>query len=250
MVQDSQTAVASDDAELQRAAWRALPRRLFIALTALDTLFVAAYLALIALGRHKNELFVLFNLDKEANLPSWYAGTQLFIVAIGYLVLGSRLIPVRRKTAILRPLWLLMGVGFTFLSADEVGAVHERMSRPLMRMKVFNFHYLDQWMVLYLLVAAVIIIVFGRLFLWFWREWRTEVMLFALGFGVLAGGAIAAEMVHISRNMEGMRLLLEVGVEEWLEMFGVTILILPAYRILAYAMGSEPGTDEAGSSEV
>ena len=250
MVREAETTVASGDADRQRAAWRALPKKLFVTLLALDTIFVAVYIALIALGRHKHELFVLFNLDKEANLPSWYAGTQLFIVAIGYLVLGSRLIPDRRKTSVLRPLWLLLGVGFTLLSADEIGAVHERMGHTLKHLKVFNFHYLDQWMVLYLAIALVLAIVFGRQLLTVWREWRSEVLLFFLGFAVLAGGAIAAEMIHISRDMEGMRLLIEVGAEEWLEMFGVTILILPAYRILAYAMGSKPGIDEEDVSGV
>lgn len=245
MARDLEIGVASDGGDSQKAAWRALPKQLFITLAVFDTLFASAYLVLIALGRHKSELMNAFNLDKEANLPSWYAGTQLFIVAIGYLVLGSRLIPDRRKTAALRPLWLLLGVGFTLLSADEVGALHERMGRTLWRMHIFNFRYLDQWMVLYLLIAVCIALVFGKQLLRFWREWRFEVLLILLGFAVLASGAFVAEIAQISRRWVGAKHLLEIGLEEWLEMLGVTILILPAYRILSYVMTSDSDPTDA-----
>ena len=244
MAQESQVAAAPENADLQKRAWRKLPKRLFITLVALDTFFVGVYLYFVAFGRHKSLLFQVFNLDREANVPSWYAGTQLFLIAIGYLVLGSRLIPDRRKVAVLRPLWILMGVGFTLLSADEVGALHERMGHALKHMKVFSFRYLDQWMVLYLLIAVCIALIFSKQLLRVWKEWRFEVLLFLLGFAVLASGAFVAEIAQISRRWVGTRHLLQIGVEEWLELVGATILTLPAYRILSYAMTSDPDSDQ------
>jgi hypothetical protein len=100
--------------------------------------------------------------------------------------------------------------------------------------------------VLYSLIAICLVLLFSKQLVRAWREWRREALLFALGFMVLASGAFITEMVHIMFRMEGMRLLLEVGVEEWLEMLGAAILVLPAYRILAYAMSSDPDSqDEA-----
>jgi len=244
MVPDPGANPPRQGADAQLAAWRSLPKRLFFALATFDTLFVGVFFAFILLGRNSSQLFTLFNLDKEANLPSWYAGMQLFLIAIGYLVLGSRLVPDRRKAAALRPLWLMLGVGFTLLSADEVGAVHERMGHTLWHLKFFNFRYLDQWMVLYSLIAIVLILVFSKQLLMAWREWRLEVLLFVLGFGVLASGAFVAEIAQISRRWVGTRHLLEIGVEEWLELFGATILALPAYRILSYVMTAAPDPED------
>jgi hypothetical protein len=239
---DAGSSITAEQEEsfLRTRAWRTLPTRLFITFAAIDTVFVAIYFLFIAAHRNTAPIFVLFNLDKEGNLPSWYAGTQLFVVAIGYLVLGSRLIPSRARAAALRPLWLLMGLGFTLLSADEVGAVHERMSYTLYRMKIFNFKFLDQWMVLYVGIAVVIAIAFSPWIYRFLRDWRVEVLIFIVGFGVLASGAFAAEVVQISRRWVGMRHLLEIGIEEWLEMFGVTILMLVPYRILSWVMTTPP----------
>ena len=245
MTRTSEGTTVHDGADAQRAAWRSLPARMFVTLAALDTLLVLAYFALIAMGRERTEFFGVFNLDKEANLPSWYAGTQLFVIAIGYLVLGSGLIPERRKVAVLRPLWLVLGLGFTMLSADEVSSFHERMGQTLFRMKVFNVRFVDQWMVLYLFVGACAVLIFGRYLLRAWREWRFEAILFVLGFAVLASGAFAVEMAQIIRRWVGARLLLQAGVEEWLELFGATILVLPAYRILAYVMMPEAEDDSS-----
>ena len=240
MAREPDTSALSDDAGRQRAAWRAFPLRLFLSLATLDTLLVLAYFALIALGRGETAFFAIFNLDKEGNLPSWYAGMQLFIIAVGYFVLGSRLVPDRRRTALLRPLWLVLGLGFTVLSADEISGFHERMGRTLWRMKVFNIRFTDQWMVVYILIAAVLALLLGKQLLRVWREWRFEAMLFLLGFGVLASGAFLAEVAQIYRKWQGFSHLLEIGLEEWLEMFGATILILPAYRILSTVMSSDP----------
>jgi len=245
MAQGPENTVETGEMNPQHAAWRALPKRLFIALAAFDTLLVLAYFAMIALDRNHNSLFAVLNLDKEANLPSWFAGAQLLIIAVGYLVLGSRLIPDRRKVTVLRPLWLALGIGFVLLSADEVSAIHERMGRALRRfhflkVHIFNIKGLDQWMVLYLLIALCLVLIFSKQLIRAWREWRVEALLFVLGFGVLVGGAFIAEMAQIMFRWEGGRLLLEAGFEEWLEMFGASILVLPAYRILSYAMTSDP----------
>ncbi len=244
MGQGTESTTATGRPDPQRAAWLALPKRLFLALIAFDTLFVVAYFAFIALGWNSSKLFELFNLDIEANLPSWYAGIQLFVIATGYLVLGSRLVPDRRKTAVLRPLWLLMGVGYTLLSADEVAGFHERMGSALYRMKVFNIRFTDQWMVLYLLIAACLALVFGKQLLRAWREWRFEVLLLALGFMVLASGGFLLEVAQIYRKWQGFGHLFEIGIEEWLEMLGATIMVLPAYRILSYAMTADAESDE------
>ncbi len=42
---------------------------------------------------------------------------------------------------------------------------------------------------------------------------------------------------------KGAKKLLAMGFEEGMEMVGVTIMVLAAYRILAYVLSSEPDTE-------
>jgi hypothetical protein len=240
-----------DVAEPQREAWRRLPRQLFATLLALDAVFVLLYLGAVAVHLAHSRYFILFNLDAEANPPSWYSGTQLFLVAIGFFVLASRLIPERHKVAILRPLWLVLGIGFTLLSMDEIGSIHERIGSLLWKLQIFNrIGFGDQWMWLYAIFGVVLVLIYRKQIVLVWREWRFEVLLFVVGFAVLVLGAFVIEAIHLrfASHFHGIWNYLEVAVEEGFEMLGATILILPAFRILSSAMTSAPDPQDTAVS--
>lgn len=234
----------AEEVAARRAAWRRVPNRLFAFLLSVDLLFVAVFALAVALGFVHGKAFLLVNLDVETNPPSWYASTQVFVIAIAYLMLGSRLLPVRRKASDLRRLWLALGIGFTFLSMDEGAALHERIGRVLARAH-FNVNVRGggQWIFFYLLLAAILVVALRKELRLAWRDWRTEVAFFIAGFAILAAGGVGSEMVEWLTKLHGTAHFVQVGVEEGLEMIGASLLALGAYRVLAYVLGSEPDAE-------
>jgi hypothetical protein len=239
-----QSITPAEEVAERRADWRRVPNRLFAFLLSIDLLFVAAFALAVALGFTHGKAFLLVNLDVETNPPSWYASTQVFVIAIAYLMLGSRLLPVRRKASDLRRLWLVLGIGFTFLSMDEGAALHERIGRVLTRLSFrVNVKGGGQWIFFYLLVALILIFFLRKELRLAWRDWRPELVLFIAGFAILAAGGVGSEMVEWLTKLHGTAHFVQVGVEEGLEMIGATVLVLPAYRVLAYVLGSEPDAE-------
>ena len=247
--QSDQDTTLPDDAAIQHEAWMNLPKKLFATFFTLDALFVLLYLGAVALHLSHSRYFVLVDLDAEANPPSWYSGAQLFLISIGYFMLASRLIPSRTKVRSLRPLWMAMGLGFAFLSMDEVGSIHERIGSLLYELRVFNhIPFTDQWMWVYVIIAIVLLVAFYKQLILVWREWRVETVLFLIGFVVLALGAFVLEGLHLWHHLHHFWIFAEVALEEGLEMLGATILLLPVFRVLSYAMTSEPDSQEVAAA--
>jgi hypothetical protein len=67
----------------------------------------------------------LINLDKEGNIPTYYAGAKLLAVGILILLLIYRQ-PERTGWA-----WLPLGIMFVYLAADEMLELHERLTFAL-----------------------------------------------------------------------------------------------------------------------
>jgi len=228
----------------RRAAWKRVPNRLFAFLVSADFLFVIAFAAAVALGLTHTRAFALVNLDVETNPPSWYSATQLFAIAVAFLMLGTRLLPRRRRAYDVRRLWTVLGVGFVYLSMHEGAALHERMGRLLTRLDFkFNIHGGGLWLFFYALIAVLLLIYVRKELLLAWRDWRPELMLFVVGFIILGAGGAGSEIVGWLERFHGVAKYVEIGVEEGLEMLGASVLALPAYRILAYVLSSEPDAD-------
>ena len=113
---------------------------------------------------------------------------QLFLLALGFLMLASGFLPMRRRVWDLRRLWLVLGFAFMYMSMDEGGQFHERLRPVLMRLH-FNMNYRNEkrWVFFYLLVAVVLVFVLRRQLLQAWRTLRTESLLFVARFPHLGG---------------------------------------------------------------
>lgn len=234
------------EVETRRAAWRRLPARLFAFLVSADFAFVVVFALAVALKLTHTRVFALVNLDGETNPPSWYSSFQLLAVAIPFLLLSSRLLPPRRRASRVKRLWLVLGIGFTCLSIDEGAAVHERMGRALTRVGFdANFHGGGQWAFFYLLVAAALLIYVRRDLVLAWRDWRPEVLVFVLGFAIMATGEMGLEMWSFAHGLHGTAKWVQIGLEEGLGMLGVSFMALSAYRVLGYVLGSGPDEDAA-----
>lgn len=240
-----ETTNAPTGIDSQQVAWRAMPRRLFGLLLALDLFFVAAHLVLVFANMRRTVLFTSLDLGVESNVPTAYSAFQLLLLGAIFLALGSRLIPQRRKVAGVRRLWRVLGAGFVFLAFDEIGMVHERL--PTWRLRVFNLPNVDPWMAMYATIGVVLVAVLLTQVVVAWREWRGQVLLFVCGMGVYATGALVMEGLNYVLQFEGLMRYIEIAAEEGFEMIGVTIIVLAASTILTWAMTSAPDAERTGS---
>src|SRR5688572_27691230 len=98
-------------------------------LIAIEVLIVSIYVAT-TLSSSPSQLRVLFNLDDEANIPSWFSSVQLF--SIGAVLLLATASPLRNRDHV-RGLLAVLGAGFIFLSMDEAAVIHEKVTTVLAR---------------------------------------------------------------------------------------------------------------------
>jgi hypothetical protein len=238
--------VSAELAELARSRknWQAVPKRLFNLLLAIDFYILAVFAFFIIIGKADRKWFALFNPGVEPNPPTWYSAVQLFLLALGFLMLASGLLPQRRRVWDLRRMWLVLGLGFTYMSMDEGGQFHERLRPMLLRLHFnVNYHNEKRWVFFYLLIAVVLVFTLRRQILQAWRTMRTESLLFVAGFLTWILGGVGVELLQRTFYWKGHSKLLAMGVEEGLEMIGVTIMVLAVYRLVAYAMSSAPDSE-------
>lgn len=179
-------------------------------------------------GYGLNTIIRLFNVDNEANIPTWYSSIALFAVAalVVYIV---RLKP-RRDRYLWH--WKVLAAAFIYLSLDEFAQLHEMVNSPIR--EAFNtdgFLYYP-WVVLAVLCLIVFVAVFAR-FLWHLPA-RTR-WLFICAGAVFVSGAIVIEALSSYYETEyGIRSLsyqLAMTAEEFCEMTGVAVFI---YALLEY----------------
>ena len=233
---DSQSVGEQTALQQRSETWRQMPSRIFAFLLSADFFFIAVFALLVIVGRTHTRVFDVMTLDAETNPPSWYSAIQLFVVAFPFLMLGSKLIPARGRANLPR-LWLTLGIGLSFLSLDENVSLHEDLG-PVLRRFGFGVstHGGAAWIVIYLLVALALVVWLRKDLVGAWREWRPEFLVFALGFAILIMGAGVIETVGHVMKLKGTIHYVEVGFEEGLEMIGVSVMALPAYRIFSHSL--------------
>jgi len=99
----------------------ATPTRILTVLLALDCVLITLHVATRATP--------LFDLDAEANVPTWVSSAKLLIIA-GLALFNW---DGERRDPALRHRWLWLGVAllFTAMSLDETASLHERAARAL-----------------------------------------------------------------------------------------------------------------------
>jgi hypothetical protein len=146
----------------------------------------------------------------------------------------------------------MVGLAFTYLSADEVGQIHENLSKLLQSWhflnlieirllaalghKVHKLHGGSLWIPLFAIIGVGLIWWLWPQFKLGWKLWHREILLLALGFGVLVFGAVVVESLGdlIPASARALRMV-EVGVEESLELVGASIMFYAGARVLAAA---------------
>ena len=214
-------------------------RRLGLTILGFDIALVVAHLVVSGMTEPSILLAAMFGLDREANLPTWFASSQLLLAGACFLVAAWRPRDDRRApTASLS----LAGGALVFLSADEAAGFHESVTWVLKRFESLPRFSGDHglWIPIYGAVGLVALVGAGPLVRWLRRERRHAAHLLLLGAVLLVVGAVGVEILSYGdlRDPSQRHLyVLQVAVEEGLELLGGSLLLLGACRLAAQSVG-------------
>jgi len=196
-----------------------------------------AYLADYFAGRPYYRLTVFFDLDKEANLPTWFASMQWFCIALLTFVYAvSQFSRSQKKSWLL----LLLPLLFLTLSLDEVAEIHEKLGSfsdrllPMGSRQNTPFKETGIWMALLgipfvVLLSALTLSVRGYL-----QQAPGAFFKIVLGMLVMLTGAMGFETLSNFTD-EGSGAwydIAEVFVEETCENLGATIVLWGSLQLL------------------
>jgi hypothetical protein len=172
------------------AAVSQMHRRIILVAGLISATFVlATALAHVIYREGTNTLpgFGLYDVDSEANVPTWYASTLLQVCSLLAFIISFHDAPAQRTG------WRGIALLLLLMGMDEVAGLHNVPSRRLSEVTGLGQGYLmNAWVI----PAAVVLIVLGLVYLPFvWRlpRWLKRALIMA-GTAYLMG-AVAFEVV-------------------------------------------------------
>jgi hypothetical protein len=169
-----------------------------------------------------------FDLNSEANIPTWYSTILLFMVSCLSLIIFA----VKDPSLPSRKFWLVMSAAYCFLSADESAMIHEAVAQYI------------KWMYIYAVVAAAFLVYSIRNLS---KYHDATVRNWILGGMIVYGtGALGLETIwYIFKPLPPLLQEAEVFVEEGFEMAGTTIVLIGCLhewnRVWAHLMQTVTG---------
>jgi hypothetical protein len=214
-------------------------------LIVIDGLFVIVY-AIDALLREKFwPLHALFDLDGEANVPTWFSSCQLLLIGVILFLLSFIRYKAERPS---RPFLFVLSMCFLLLSLDETAQLHERITQWVGR------RYID-WLpefvgrrapltVSLLAMAVFILWLAFRDLSAIWR-WSPRLSLLAMaGVCISILGGVVLEAIGYKFLQYGTPLYkVEVAIEEFMEMLGASLILY--FTILLASSSVKSVTQEA-----
>jgi len=168
-----------------------------------------------------------FNLNGEANIPTWFSSTQLFMIGVVFLLSAHH----SNKHHHPSPLFLsIVGIGFIFLSVDEAAIIHEHITGALKHIEwIPRFgHGRGIWIFLYFLIGLTLLIIGYREMLESWKYYKREIVIFIIGSIIFVFGAVGLEIIKFEVILKYPFNLLQVVFEEFFEMLGATVILSSA----------------------
>lgn len=243
--------------------WHRLPAFVFRAALTVDGVLLLLYALAVAFMLKAPLLFFLFDLDAEGNPPSWWFGIQQLLVALVFLLLASRIFTSDQRLRPLRPLFLTAGIGFAIISLDEIGELHESVSRLIVnsvrirgieRRLEKSFHIAHHlrgggvWIPLYAIIGIVALALLVPYFIKAYQLWRHQVVTAAIGFVVFVASAAILQVVGYFFPVRTLAHRIYVFVEQGLKMGGVSIVLYGITQVLG--IGAERLTLRIGGDPV
>ncbi|MEO5591054.1 MAG: hypothetical protein ABIR15_08105 [Chitinophagaceae bacterium] len=169
-------------------------------------------------------LDLIFNLDKEHNIPSLYSFAQLVVAAVLLVIIALHASGKKLRSA---KSWWLMAFLFFYIAADELESIHERVDRFLRQ----NFHTTGFLHFSWIIPAVIILLILGIILLKFVAGLpaisRKRFLIAGTIYiiGAVGGDAVGGEYISIHGNGLGWPYVLEYHIEETMEMFGIACFI-------------------------
>jgi hypothetical protein len=176
----------------------------------------------------------IFDLDGEANIPAWFSSVQLLLIGVVFFIKHLQ----TGKGDYSNPIFfLIICLGFIFLSVDEMASIHEKINNFLK-----GFEFLPRfkgnhgiWIICYLIIGIFLFISTYSSIKEMWRRHRYETTILATGMGLLIFGAVFLEIIHyqfLNRDSLFKSHLLEVTIEEFFEMLGASTMLFGALHLI------------------
>jgi hypothetical protein len=213
---------------------RISPRRVGWFLAVMIVVLAAGHL-LAALLHHgwANEVILgegpisaLLDMDTEGNLPSWYS-SACWLVASGLAALVWRTRPRGRGS--LRSRWMVLSLVLAYISLDEGAEVHEKISGPfsdgigLDEQQWVYWAWVGPYLALAIAVAVFTVPLLRSL------PAGTRGLMLLAGATFVSGAVgmelVGREVVLDGSDNKGPTYQLAVGIEESLELAGVSLLV-------------------------
>lgn len=199
-------------------------RFLFFTIVVLVVLNLLAILVKFKGGYEQGLGFVPgFSLDKEANVPTFFAGLILLLsgTLFGIIAWYRR---TRQEGYVVQ--WGILSAIFVFMALDEVASFHENLILPLRNSLNLSGIFYYSWVV----VGLLFLLVFTATYLKFFFSLSPAFRLgfFLAGF-VYISGALGMELLggYYAEHygLENLPYALITTVEETLELIGILVLI-------------------------
>jgi hypothetical protein len=167
----------------------------------------------------------LFNVDNEANFPTFFS-TLLLLIAAALLAVISLLEKNRESAQVSH--WRILSILFFMMAIDEYVSLHERMGAPIKSLLGANhfgiFYY--AWVI----PGMLIVLIFGLYFLKFWLSLPKETrLIFLIAATMYIAGSIGMELIggsYVSVNgVDTIMYSFLTTIEESLEMAGIILFI-------------------------
>lgn len=200
-----------------------------------------------------NEFLIqLLGVAYEQNLPTWYVSCLLALCSL--LLLMISISEEKQQSAYARH-WLILGLGFLYISCDESAMIHEQCFNGLNSTGIFYYGWV--------IPGAIVVAIFGAAFLPFLGQLpdRTRNRFVVAGF-VYVGGALCLDMVcgylHEQSGTDTLLYGMVDLTEEACEFLGVTLFLLalldylhPNAETLSFSIQRvETSPDQAGSNDL
>jgi hypothetical protein len=209
-----------------------LARRFYAIVLACDAVFIIVTLLSDLKAPVPRDIIRLFDLKLEINLAVWYSSALLLLVAAVAFAIAFSPPPRGAGRKWYSRVWILIGLFFLALSADETAQVHERVGYRLTRAAgeslgtTFGLaHPAYGWVALALPFAAVFIIVVLLAARWWLglhgRTRRLTLCALACWAGVIVAEIAEERMIRwsVEPSVRGL-------IEEGLEIAGATLFLI------------------------
>ncbi len=177
----------------------------------------------------------LFNLDREANVPTWYASVTLLACAVLLAFIAAS---KRQSRDSWWRYWAGLSAVFAYLSVDEGASIHELTIEPVRALLGTSGVLHWAWVV----PGMIAVIGLGLLYLRFVLALpRSTRNLFIVAGSLFVGGALVVEMLgagwFVQAGRRNIGYVLFWTVEEALEMAGIVVFLYALMRYIGDALG-------------